>query len=67
MPGVGFEPTIPLFARAKMVHTLDRAATVIGTGLTAKGNKSDYKVANRQERRKFPVSQLQETFSEHSR
>jgi hypothetical protein len=30
MPGVGFEPTIPVFERAKRVHALDRAATVIG-------------------------------------
>jgi hypothetical protein len=29
MPRVGFEPTIPAFERAKKVHTLDRAATVI--------------------------------------
>jgi hypothetical protein len=27
---LGFEPTIPAFKRAKTVHTLDRAATVIG-------------------------------------
>jgi hypothetical protein len=27
---VGFEPTIPAFERAKTVHALDRAATVIG-------------------------------------
>jgi hypothetical protein len=30
MPWVGFEPTIPAFERAKIVHVLDRAATVIG-------------------------------------
>jgi hypothetical protein len=30
MPRVGFEPTIPVFERAKAVHALDRAATVIG-------------------------------------
>jgi hypothetical protein len=30
MPGVGFEPMIPVFARAKTFHVLDRAATVIG-------------------------------------
>jgi hypothetical protein len=29
MPLVGFEPTIPDFERAKTVHALDRAATVI--------------------------------------
>jgi hypothetical protein len=27
---VGFEPTIPMFERAKTVHALDRAATLIG-------------------------------------
>jgi hypothetical protein len=30
MPEVGFKPTIPVFERAKTVHALDRAATVIG-------------------------------------
>jgi hypothetical protein len=30
MPRVGFEATIPAFERAKTVHALDRAATVIG-------------------------------------
>jgi hypothetical protein len=30
MPSVEFEPTIPAFERAKKVHALDRAATVIG-------------------------------------
>jgi hypothetical protein len=30
MPQVGFEPTIPLFERAKTVYAIDRAATVIG-------------------------------------
>jgi hypothetical protein len=30
MPYVRFEPTIPVFERAKAVHVLDRAATVIG-------------------------------------
>jgi hypothetical protein len=33
MPQVGFEPTIPVFERAKMVHALHRAATVIGGNL----------------------------------
>jgi hypothetical protein len=31
MHRVGFEPTIPVFEWAKMVHALDSAATVIGT------------------------------------
>jgi hypothetical protein len=30
MPWVGFKPTISAFERAKKVHALDRAATVIG-------------------------------------
>jgi hypothetical protein len=30
MPRVGFEPTIPVFERAKTVHALELAATVIG-------------------------------------
>jgi hypothetical protein len=30
MPRVGNVPTIPVFERAKTVHALDRAATVIG-------------------------------------
>jgi hypothetical protein len=30
MPQVGFESTIPAFERAKTIHALDRAATVIG-------------------------------------
>jgi hypothetical protein len=29
MPRLGFEPTIPVFDRAKIVDALDRAATVI--------------------------------------
>jgi hypothetical protein len=31
MPWVGLEPTIPVSERAKRVHTLDRAAAVIGS------------------------------------
>jgi hypothetical protein len=34
MPRVGFETTTPAFERAKTVHALDRAATVIGCGRT---------------------------------
>jgi hypothetical protein len=33
MPWIGFEPTIPVFERAKAVHALDGAATVIGRQL----------------------------------
>jgi hypothetical protein len=29
MPQVEFEPTIPVFERAKTIHALDRATTVI--------------------------------------
>jgi hypothetical protein len=29
VPRVGFEPTTPMYERAKAVHALDRAATVI--------------------------------------
>jgi hypothetical protein len=29
MPEVGFEPTIPVFERAKTVHALDHADTVM--------------------------------------
>jgi hypothetical protein len=32
MPRVGFEPMIPTFERAKAVHALDRAVTVIARG-----------------------------------
>jgi hypothetical protein len=31
IPRVGFEPTIPMFERAKSVHDLDEAATLMGT------------------------------------
>jgi hypothetical protein len=34
MPRVGFEPTIPVLELAKIVHALDRAATVIGPVLS---------------------------------
>jgi hypothetical protein len=38
MPSVGFEHTIQAFKRAKAIHALDRAATVIGyfTGMPDK-------------------------------
>jgi hypothetical protein len=29
MPRVGFKPTIPVFERAKTIHALDRAATIV--------------------------------------
>jgi hypothetical protein len=34
MPRVGFKPTTQVFERAKTVHALDRAATVIGEWLS---------------------------------
>jgi hypothetical protein len=34
MSRVRFEPTTPVFDRAKKVHVLDLAATVIGRGIT---------------------------------
>jgi hypothetical protein len=36
MPRVGFEPTIPVFERAKMIHALDSTATVIGAAFNYK-------------------------------
>jgi hypothetical protein len=30
MPQLGFEPTTPVFERAKTIHALDLTATVIG-------------------------------------
>jgi hypothetical protein len=36
MPRVGFEPTTLVFQRAKAVHALDLAATVIGVLLISK-------------------------------
>jgi hypothetical protein len=37
MHQLGFEPTIPVFKREKMVHALDHAATVIGIKLFSQG------------------------------
>jgi hypothetical protein len=34
MPLLGFEPTIPVFKRAKTFHVSDRAATVTGSNPT---------------------------------
>jgi hypothetical protein len=42
MPRVGFEPTVPVLVRAKTVHTLDHAATVIGTMYTLR--RTNYKL-----------------------
>jgi hypothetical protein len=46
MPWVGFELTIPVSERAKTVHTLDRAATVIGHGNRVRqANKNGFMLA----------------------
>jgi hypothetical protein len=42
MPGVGIEPTIPGFERAKTVHASDRAATVIGSKIYTKGKANSF-------------------------
>jgi hypothetical protein len=41
---VGFEPTIPIFKRAKTLHALDREATVIGNNLHSHPNIYIYMV-----------------------
>jgi hypothetical protein len=41
MPRVGFEPTIPVFERAKTVHALYHATSVIGV---ANNNKLEIKM-----------------------
>jgi hypothetical protein len=41
MSQVGFEPTIPVFERAKTVHALDRASTVMGLQITISVSKKD--------------------------
>jgi hypothetical protein len=38
MPQVGLEPTSQVYERAKTVHALDRAATVIGATVTSTSN-----------------------------
>jgi hypothetical protein len=40
MPTMGFELTIPVFERTKIVHALDRAATEIGSWEIGCGNNS---------------------------
>jgi hypothetical protein len=50
MPRVGFEPTIPAFERAKTVHALDRAATLMPFYKLTGRFKSEY---SRQYERKF--------------
>jgi hypothetical protein len=40
MPWVWFEPTIQAFERAKTVHALERAATVIGMDFNNDDNEN---------------------------
>jgi hypothetical protein len=42
MPRVGFEPTIQVLERAKTVHALDGAATVIGCLISSRRNMCGY-------------------------
>jgi hypothetical protein len=42
MSRVGLEPTTTVFERAKRVHALDRAATVIGLNETERGIVYDF-------------------------
>jgi hypothetical protein len=46
MPRAGVEGTIPVFERAKKLHALDRAATVIGLLVFIRSRK-DYEGSNR--------------------
>jgi hypothetical protein len=52
MPRVGFEPTIPVFERAKTVRTLDGGATVIGTEIYTNKIK-EFIVKNKLDMRKI--------------
>jgi hypothetical protein len=58
MPRVGFEPTITMFERAKTVHALDRAVTVIGKLTIYKSKNSPISPINR---RKLVVPQILHT------
>jgi hypothetical protein len=42
MPQVGFEPTNPVLVWAKIVHALDRGATVIGSLYTTITSNPQY-------------------------
>jgi hypothetical protein len=46
MPRVGFETTIPVFERAKTVHALDRAVTLIGDDADDSSNSVNRKRLN---------------------
>jgi hypothetical protein len=58
MPRVGFEPMIPVFERAKKVHALDRAATVIGFIMTLMNLKDthEWNFHKNKDRRPFGCS-----------
>jgi hypothetical protein len=53
MPLVGFEPTIPVFERAKTVHALDRATTVIGVVCKYKNKNNEERLLYLCSRGKF--------------
>jgi hypothetical protein len=44
MPRVEFEPTVPVFDRAKKVHALNRVATVFGTEIVYRDEISTFKI-----------------------
>jgi hypothetical protein len=46
MPQVGFEPTIPVFERAKTVHASNGAATVIGRATNSESSASNLGITN---------------------
>jgi hypothetical protein len=50
MSGVGFEPTIQTFERAKTVHALDRAATAVSMKISTNLKDSLSKISH------FPFS-----------
>jgi hypothetical protein len=45
MPQVGFEHATPMFERAKRVHALDGAATVIGSQVNITGSETRRKTS----------------------
>jgi hypothetical protein len=57
MPHMGFEPTTPVFQRAKTFHTLDRAATMIPklSLLTGRDGRRDSHIFSRQSAHKMAV------------
>jgi hypothetical protein len=56
MPWVGFESTISVFVRAKTIHALDRAATVIRGNQSSSVRKN--RTTNVHEQIAYPVSKI---------